>query len=230
MMIRKTGPSRQASVFPSLVNADLAITYGTVESNNTNGTCVVKLITGFSLPIKIPSEFPPGKEPSTGGVRYPRVGSRVVIIHPKNDIGSGFVFPATFDIRDEAVISDLLETGDKSVSDDGWTTTRNREDGTVIISREDYTITIDVTNQITSIEDWHGNSEVLDSDGIKLNGEGNTLTKYSPLDSALQGLVSAIKTELGKIANGISGAGGSYTPGTLSLDTSDANAASLHTE
>jgi len=69
----------------------------------------------------------------------------------------------------------------------------------------------------------------LDSDFIQLSGDADNAVRFSPLDSNLQNLVTAIQTELGKIATGIAGAGGSYTPGTLNLDLSGAKIEEIKT-
>jgi len=58
----------------------------------------------------------------------------------------------------------------------------------------------------------------LDEDFLQLLGDADNAVRFAPLDSNLQSLVSSIQCELVKIATGIAAAGGSYTPGTLSLD------------
>jgi hypothetical protein len=63
----------------------------------------------------------------------------------------------------------------------------------------------------------------LKNDGTyEVLGNGDNMVRYKPLDDSLQSFKNAISVELGKIATGIAGAGGSYTPGALSIDTSDA--------
>lgn len=176
MVVKRRGPVAQSGAISSGYDLSLAISYGTVISNNTNGTCIVKLITGFNVTVRIPSGFPPTKEPTTGSVHYPTKDSYVAIIHPKGDINSGFVFPATFDIRDEDVISDLLEAGDKTITDDGWTIERNRETGRISITRTNYSLTVDPDAETTVLNDFHDNNVTLDSDGVNINDtHGNTI-------------------------------------------------------
>lgn len=71
----------------------------------------------------------------------------------------------------------------------------------------------------------------LKNDGtIEFNGNAQSLVMFTPLDTALQSLVTQIQAELVKIATGIAGAGGVYVPGTLTLDISAAEAATLKTD
>lgn len=63
---------------------------------------------------------------------------------------------------------------------------------------------------------------VRTSGDLELQGDAQSAVSYTPLDAGLQSLVSAIQAELVKIQTGIVGAGGAYTPGTLTLDISAA--------
>lgn len=59
----------------------------------------------------------------------------------------------------------------------------------------------------------------LKKDGtLWMGGNADNAVRYAPLNTGLQNLVTALQTELGKIAIGVAGGGGSYTPGTLSVD------------
>lgn len=168
-ILRPSGPQKQSSARSSLYNCDLAISYGTVKKNNTNGTCVVTLITGFDVTERIPSEFPPGKKPSTGSIRYPRIGSYVAVLHPKGDLSSGFVVPAVFDIRDQDVISDLLSSGDKSISDDGWEISRDRETGALLVENGGFSLSVNPDSGDISLTDFHGNTLEMTSDRVTIN-------------------------------------------------------------
>lgn len=66
------------------------------------------------------------------------------------------------------------------------------------------------------------NIMVKASGSVELQGNGNSAVAYAPLNTQMQDLVSQIQAELVKIQTGIVGAGGSYTPGTLSLDLTSA--------
>jgi len=58
---------------------------------------------------------------------------------------------------------------------------------------------------------------VSEVDKIYLNGgENGGLVKIGNLETKLNGLVNSITAELTKIATGITGAGSTYTPGTIS--------------
>ena len=70
----------------------------------------------------------------------------------------------------------------------------------------------------------------LKNDGqIQLNGTGDNLVRYSPLNQELQSFKDSIQTELTKIQTGIVGAGGAYTPGILEVDISDSQIQELET-
>lgn len=56
----------------------------------------------------------------------------------------------------------------------------------------------------------------------EIEGNSHNLVKHTPLDTALQNFKTALQVELGLIATGISAGGGSYTPGTLTIDISGA--------
>lgn len=56
---------------------------------------------------------------------------------------------------------------------------------------------------------------------IKLGGDADNAVRYSPLNTGLNNLVTQLQTELVSIAAGISAAGGSYSPGMLSVDISN---------
>lgn len=61
----------------------------------------------------------------------------------------------------------------------------------------------------------------LKADGTcEVGGNSDNLVRYIPLDQGLQNFKTEIQQELVKIATGIASAGGSYTPGTLSVDIS----------
>jgi len=81
--------------------------------------------------------------------------------------------------------------------------------------------------------DESGN-EIVDifmrNDGtIEIAGTGDNLVKFIPLDQGLQDFKNEIQAELVKIQTGITGAGGAYTPGTLTVDISDSKVDKLKT-
>lgn len=70
----------------------------------------------------------------------------------------------------------------------------------------------------------------LKADGqVQMGGNNDHLMRYSPLDTELQSFKTAIQAELTKIATGITGAGGTYTPGTLEIDISPAKINEIET-
>lgn len=71
----------------------------------------------------------------------------------------------------------------------------------------------------------------LKNDGTaEFGGTADNLVRYTPLNSAIQSsIVTFINTQLGLIATGIIAGGGSYTPGTMSVDISAAKITEIKT-
>lgn len=70
----------------------------------------------------------------------------------------------------------------------------------------------------------------LKNDGtIQLGGTADNVVRFIALDNELQNLAGFINQELQKIATGITGAGGSYTPANCSIDISSAKVDQLKT-
>lgn len=61
-----------------------------------------------------------------------------------------------------------------------------------------------------------------DDETCEIGGNADNLVRYSPLNTEMLGLASSINAELVKIAAGLSGVGGVYTPLTISIDVSAA--------
>ncbi len=55
----------------------------------------------------------------------------------------------------------------------------------------------------------------------EFGGSGDNATRFKPLEDAATKLAADINAELVKIATGITGAGGAYTPSTISIDISE---------
>lgn len=64
---------------------------------------------------------------------------------------------------------------------------------------------------------------------ILLGGDADNAVRYSPLSNELTAFKNLIQTELGKIQTAIVGVGGVYTPGTLTLDISQAKTDKIKT-
>lgn len=63
----------------------------------------------------------------------------------------------------------------------------------------------------------------LHNDGTaEIGGKDDNMVRYIPLNSGLQDFKTLIQEELIKIQTGIIAAGGAYTPGTLTVDISNA--------
>ncbi|MBE9490873.1 MAG: hypothetical protein IMY67_11305 [Bacteroidetes bacterium] len=74
--------------------------------------------------------------------------------------------------------------------------------------------------------DANGNEQVKgyihlkNDETIEIGGNTDNMIRFSPLDSALQGLIVDLQAELVLIAAGIATGGGAYSPGILNLDIS----------
>lgn len=64
---------------------------------------------------------------------------------------------------------------------------------------------------------------------VEFMGNTHNLVRYTPLNNGLQQFVQQMQTQLTLIAAGISTAGGSYTPGVLSIDIDEAKINELKT-
>lgn len=100
----------------------------------------------------------------------------------------------------------------------------------VAIATHNYKLEIEVSAGETIIYSTDAAGETLksyiklDIDGnINLNGDSNKLVTYTELNSALQGLITALNLALGTKQNGAG------TAGTLSLDISAAQTAKVRT-
>lgn len=70
----------------------------------------------------------------------------------------------------------------------------------------------------------------LQNDGtLQLGGEEDHAVRYQPLYEELQNFKNLVGAELSKAAAGIAAAGGSYTPGELTLDISKAKIDNIKT-
>ena len=148
-------PVKQTNTRSSLYNRQMAITYGAIESNNTDGTTNILLVNGFPANnIKIPSSYWPSKNPTLGGIGYPPIGTEVMILHPVNDIDSGWIIPAPLDERDDTIISDLLSGGDKSLLPGGWEYTYDQTTGDItFINSSSGTIEVNGTIPVARQDD-----------------------------------------------------------------------------
>ena len=63
-----------------------------------------------------------------------------------------------------------------------------------------------------------------------MGGDTDNLVRYNPLNQSMGDLQNFINTQLQAIATGITAAGGTYTPGTLTIDISDAATPKIKTE
>ena len=210
-------PVKQTNTRSSLYNRQMAITYGTVESNNGDGTTNILLVTGFPAnSIRIPSSYWPSKDPSLGGISYPPIGTEVIILHPVNDIDSGWIIPAPLDERDDTIISDLLSGGDRALLPGGWEYIYDQETGDIsFINSESGTIAVNGTIPVarqddpvvsTSTEDsaywafWSAMFAIIKGVAIPEPGNGAPSAFQAALKAALTASTPASLT--GKITAG----------------------------
>ena len=172
-------PVSQRNALSSLYDSKVAITYGFVDSNNTDGTCNIELLTGFIVErVRILSSGYPGKDPIVGGISYPPIESQVIILHPVDDINSGFILPAPLDDKDEDVQEELLDQGNKKILPGGWSIAYDPELGKYTVSNGDFfVLDIDPDTEITTLVDFHENKFTLDTDGIVIEDKNsNTIS------------------------------------------------------
>lgn len=143
-------PVKQTNAVSSQYSRALHIAYGTIESNNDNGTTNVTLKTGWTVEgIRIPSENYPSKDPVIGGISYPQVGAEVIIEYPEGDINSGYIKSAGLDFTDQSV-KDALPSGKKLILG-GWEQTYDQKTGEVTFTNNSNSIHIDPANDIIEI-------------------------------------------------------------------------------
>lgn len=173
---RHTGPTPQINARSSIQSKSVMITYGKVNSNNTDGTCNVDLVTGFLIEgVKIPSSYYPSKEPVTGGICYPPVGTEVRILYPDGDINSGWIENAHLNTRDSDVTSELLGQGDIEIIPGGWSKTFDQETGKAIFINGTFNLEIDPAAESVNLTDFKGNTIVMDTTKVVINGNFEVL-------------------------------------------------------
>ena len=64
---------------------------------------------------------------------------------------------------------------------------------------------------------------------FEIGGSVDNLIRFAKLDTEMQALAASINTELAKIATGITGVGGAYVPGTITINISAAKIDELKT-
>ncbi len=182
---KKVGNVRQANAVSSLYNSTLSITYGTVESNNTDSTCNIMTVKGFVLEnIRLLSTVFPSKDPTIGGVKYPPLNAQVMIIHPTNDINSGFIIPAGLDFRDDTVTSDLLDQGDKTIFQGGWEKTYDPELGIYVLTNGTFELSLDPDGETVSLIDFKGNTFKNNDTVWEINGNANFAVRFGAMETA----------------------------------------------
>ncbi len=179
----------QSNALSSLYNNHLMITYGAVDSNNTDGTTNILLVTGLVVErIKLLSTVFPSKEPTIGGVKYPPVGAQVIILHPINDLNSGFALPAPLDERDTTVTSDLLNQGDKELLQGGWETTFDPATGKRTLTNGTFDLTVDPDGETISLTDFKGNTFKNNDTAWEINGTTEVARKADTTKLAMTAL------------------------------------------
>jgi len=186
---KSTGPVSQGNVRPTIYNKYLMITYGEVNSNNNDGTCNVDIVTGFLIEgIKIPSSYYPSKNPITGGISYPPVGSSVKVLYPENDINSGWIEPASLNTKDSDVESELLGQGDKEILPGGWSKTFDQETGEMIFLNGTFNLVINPDTEAFELTDFKGNTFKSSASAWDINGNADNAVAYADLKLAFDQL------------------------------------------
>lgn len=164
-------PKLQTNSISTMYQRQLFITYGTVDSNNDDGTCNVLLKNGFISRIKIPSTTWSSADPITGGINYPPVGSEVKIEFPEGDLNSGYVYPVNLNTRNKGVVDALLGQGNKTILPGGWEYTYDQKTGKATFTNGDkFVLNIDPDAKRILLNDFEDNTFISDVDGILING------------------------------------------------------------
>lgn len=188
---KKKDSPKQSNSQSSRYNSQLAITYGTIDSVNEDGTCNILLVTGFIADnIKIPSTGWPGTDPVIGGITYPPEGTEVRIIHPIDDVNSGFIAPASLNTRNEDVVSELLGQGDKQILPGGWSITYDQTIGKYQLTNGSFVLIVDPDTSSVSYTDFEGNTIKSNGATLEINGtieaarKGDTIKSTAAEDTA----------------------------------------------
>lgn len=120
---------------------------------------------------------------STGGVDLPPVGSYVFVLFPygiENTTGAMVLF-SMLDPQNKKH-KEFLTAGDEpkvvQVLDGGIRVTYNRADPSYLVEDVDdakFKILVDKKNKAVTYTDWNDNKITANSDGMKLEGKGNTV-------------------------------------------------------
>jgi len=192
---KKPAAVKQTNAVSSLYHTSLSITYGTVESNNTDSTCNILSVKGFLVEnVRLLSTVFPSKDPTIGGVKYPPIGAQVIILYPDKDLNSGFIIPGGLDFRNDTVTSDLLDQGDKELLQGGWETTFDPELGIKTFINGTFELVVDPNAEIFSLTDFKGNTFKNNDTVWEINGNADFAVRFGALETAYNQLKSDFDT------------------------------------
>ncbi len=195
---KKADPPPQTNAISSVYNTYLGISYGTVDSNNTDGTCNVLLNNGFMASnIRIPSTIAPVEDPVQGGIVYPVVDAKVAIIHPVDDLNAGFIFPGYLNSRNTEVDTELLSGGDKTILPGGWIYTYDQATGKSTFTHGTFVLDVDPNAESFSFTDFKGNTISADSPALEINGDADFAVAFNDLKAGYDQLKTDINTFIG---------------------------------
>lgn len=172
-------PINQTNSRSSFFSKSLSVTYGSIDSNNTDSTCNVLLKSGFvATNIRLLSTVFPSKDPTYGGVNYPQIEAEVLIIHPEGDLSSGFIIPSPLDVRDDTVKTDLFDQGDITLLPGGWKHLYDKETGKAQFLHGDFfSLIADPDTEKVTFVDFKQNKITTDTNGMLLEDlNGNTIS------------------------------------------------------
>jgi hypothetical protein len=185
LLVPVSAPPRESRSNPYVGSV---LEYGIVlEAYSTDHTVRLRMMNGQILPrCKVmPKEWvapnPDKARKESGRRSLPPVNCRVVVLKPFHSydgalvIGSDFVYDKSY-TQDDFSAKDK-EREDYHVTPGGWAITEKRDDGTILIARDDTRLTIqDDGSGGLSIEDANGNKFELTNGGVAITDKnGNVI-------------------------------------------------------
>jgi hypothetical protein len=183
---KQTQPTRFRQLLEqtSIGGNTLPPTWGKVKSSYPDHTVDVELQNGLVLSrigAKAGDWVSDEGDFSIGEKNVPPIGSKVLLVFPDGRVENAFVIAGAFDQLSDKQTEELLLDGEEKLrvllTEANWKRTYDKETGKfTIIDNEDgstFSIEIDKENEKITINDWHDNHIVIDTNGITVTDTNN---------------------------------------------------------